>query len=231
MKKCNQTKCDSHWDSHHAEEWLFGEDDVETTQHEKRAIGIADKSNNNICEPKRKLDDAIGKNISGLKNGSLEGQNNDTQYHGVTNVGADTHSTVGAVGAVGIEEITDLPRVLDYVNIKYGTSRTQLRNLSEKGCYDTILVDSSGVGSGPNIKCPVEAHVYLPTPNHKTCEPSVTAIRVSCDVKPVSEENLNYGTKVKPVYERGEETKPVSTRSLQFESRFESGNLMQAFEL
>lgn len=256
LKNCKQRKC---WDSRYTKEWLLSEDNVETKRHsyeEKRATcATAEKPNSEV-----KLD-VMGKNISGLKNESQEGKNvgvttigaegygtvgadtiganthgtvsADTQdtiganTHGTSTVSADTHS----VTTVDAETIIDLPGVFDYVNIKYGTSRTQLRNLLEKGCYDTVRIDSSGLGSGPNIKCPVEAHVNLPTPNHKTFESTqsnMTAMGVSCDGQPVSEENPSNGTLV---YERGKETKPISTRTLQFESRFECGNLMQAFEL
>lgn len=138
----------------------------------------------------------------------------------------------------GAEGIIELSGVFDYVNTKYGTPRTQLRNLSEKGYFETVLVDSSGVGSGPNIKCPAEAHLHLPTPTHKTSDvklPSiVTSVAVSYVPPLLSLSEIttltHHRNKAKLVYSSQKETM-LSEGSLQFESRFESGNLLQAFKL
>jgi hypothetical protein len=157
--------------------------------------------------------------------------------------------------AVYSEDI-ELPEVFNYVNIKYGAPKAQLRNLLEQGYYDTILHDSSGVGAGPNIKYPVEAPVFFPTPYHGSkCESlgSSFEVRVTSDVMSIPEETLYHGNQAKLVYATKvagkvrtteyvaardkrtvvakEKEKPASIGSLQFESRFESGNLFQAFQM
>lgn len=162
----------------------------------------------------------------------VEGKSNQNKTEGQTEVSGDQFKRECQIQAT--EEI-ELSGAFYYVNVKYGTPNTQLRNLLEKGCYEAVLVDTSGVGSGPKIKCPVEAHVYLPTPTHKVCE-QPNPLNKSCivaatgDFAPVSGIGQTYRNQPKLVYASGNETKTGPAGSLQFESRFESGNLMQAFQ-
>lgn len=131
------------------------------------------------------------------------------------------------------------PGIFTYVHNKYGTPRTQLQNLSEKGCYETIAIDSSGVGSGPMLNYPVEALVCLPTPRHNF------GPNISCDQKKKCTVNTDKTVfsevtsvalptsriRGKLVYATGQETDHDVIGGLQFESRFESGNLLKAIRL
>lgn len=142
------------------------------------------------------------------------------------------------------DEVIALPGILDYVNIKYGTPRTQLKNLSEKGFFETVVVDTSGVGSGPVIHCPVESHVYLPTPKHKNCGTTLHDHRnkmIGVNQVPICD-NSSTDAKLtftlplpssggRLVYGSEQEKQNAFMGCLEFESRFESGNLFQAFQL
>lgn len=126
-----------------------------------------------------------------------------------------------------LKGITKEPGIFNYVHSKYGTPRTQLQSLSENGSYETTTIDSSGVGSGPMLNYPVEALVCLPTPRHNF------GSNPSCDQE---ENNTSVAPPTsrisKSVYATGHETdQEVIGQGLQFESRFESGNLAQAIRL
>lgn len=139
----------------------------------------------------------------------------------------------------------DLCGVFNYVNTKYGVARTQLRKLTEKGCYDTVTVDTSGVGAGPNIRCPIESCILLPTPKLETQKPNpeikstctaniTTARHATTSVtspSPSTSSPMHCIHRGKLVYKTGQETCLLPVGGLQFESRFECGNLSQAFQL
>lgn len=139
-----------------------------------------------------------------------------------------------------------LPEVLDYVNIKYGTPRAQLKKLTEQGSYETVNVDTSGIGSGPIIKCPVESQVLLPTPYHESSS-TVSSLssdsaklsthkrRSSCEnaiinkvVTDIASTSSFHSLESRLVYESGQ---VAFMGGLEFESRFESGNLLKAFQM
>ena len=118
-----------------------------------------------------------------------------------------------------------------YVHAKYGTPRTQLQNLSEKGSYKTTTIDSSGIGSGPMLNYPVEALICLPTPRHNcggSCDQEEKCTVNTTDETDTSVAHLTSG---KLIYTTGQETDHEVIGGLQFESRFESGNLSQAIRL
>ena len=121
-----------------------------------------------------------------------------------------------------------LSRVFSYVNGKYGVARSQLKHLVEDGNYKTITIDSSGVGYGPNIKCPVESNLCLATPHHGVLELSKNA-----DLEDIPEmTSLSSSiTRDELVYSSSDGIATPSIVGLEFESRFESGNLLQAFQL
>lgn len=105
-----------------------------------------------------------------------------------------------------------LPPIFDYVNINYGTPKSQLKVLLEQGSYKTrnVICGKSELV----IKCPVESRVFLPTPNHRGHD-------TSCDEVLVPD--VNFGLIDGHVtFSRG---------SLQFESRFESGNLLRVAQM
>lgn len=137
-----------------------------------------------------------------------------------------------------VEEELKLPGIFQYVNSKYGAPQKQLKNLLEKGCYDTRVIDTSGVGTGPNIKCPVESNIFLPTPSHgngqlssdpcskpldvpATHFPDTTEKAAQCSIFPLV---FTCGHEIP--FERG-----VGPNTLKFESRFESGNLSRALQM
>lgn len=158
-------------------------------------------------------------------------------------------------------KVPTLSGILDYVNVKYGVPRNQLKNLSEKGCYKTKIVDTSGCGSGPSIKFPLESHKYLPTPKHGNYKTKIEKGSCQSTANETVVCETNYKTKIENgncqstanetvvcdtsiessshgssrgnlVYASGQETKVgLSSGSLEFESGFESGNLLQAFHL
>ena len=149
----------------------------------------------------------------------------------------EVHSNLNSVKKNSTDEIISLSEVFNYVSTKYGTARTQLKNLSEKGCYDTVVFDCSGIGSGPNIKYPVESLVCLPTPTHqipglhlqtkKASNDTATSERTctSRSVYRISKDMLTYASA------QGINFLPATPGDLFFESRFESGNLSQAYKV
>lgn len=218
---------------HHDVEQL--NDELEQTHFEDKEVIIG--SATTFTKTKCELETVAGsKNICEQKdNSDSEGQQCKTEGQNKTENQKKTYFEMS--GADDADEI-ELSGVFDYVNVKYGTPKTQLTNLLENGCYKTVLVDSSGAGCGPNIKCPVEARVCLPTPSHKICEQpnplNKSSIVAAMGVfSPVSEvrQASSHRTQPKLVYVSGKETKTGPTESLQFESRFESGNLHQVFQL
>lgn len=124
-----------------------------------------------------------------------------------------------------------LPEVLDYVNLKYGTPRAQLKKLTEQGYYETVNIDTSGIGLGPIIKCPVESQVLLPTPNHRKHKPTPrnTSENTALLTKDAEDQVKKGSTGSKLVYENGQVA--YCRDGLEFESRFESGNLLKAFQM
>ena len=121
-----------------------------------------------------------------------------------------------------------LSGVFNYVNDKYGVARSQLRHLVEDGNYNTITIDSSGVGSGPNIKCPVESYLCLATPHHGVLELNKNEKETDLEDIPVMTSCI---TRDMLIYSSSGGISTPSVVGLQFESRFESGNLLQAFQL
>ena len=113
-----------------------------------------------------------------------------------------------------------LPQVLEYVSVKYGVPRIQLNKLNTDGHYATVAINTSDDGSGPIIKCPLESRVILPTPCHKKTVSQANA-EVGHDVPPdvMNSSMVNEGGHV------------AFVNGLEFESRFESGNLLKVVQM
>lgn len=127
-----------------------------------------------------------------------------------------------------------LPGILDYVHVKYGTPRLQLKSLSERGQYQTNSIDTSGCGAGPEIRCPVESHVHFATPHHQSQSESVQHCETVTSRTPGAVEEHPVVAAAVPnmehlIYSTGGEL--AVTGDLQFESRFESGNLQRVYQL
>ena len=240
LRKCQLLELESPWGSHHDEKQV--EEVIKTSFEDKGMFGSTSEqcekeySKSNPKEKCHNMKDLPSNKVHSQNSAhDVYGQNNAHDVHGQNNA-HDVHGQNNAhdvhgnnVAMVCADDAINLPAIFDYINIKYGVPRTQLRNLSEKGCYNTFLNDSSGVGAGPNIKYPVEACVHFPTPNHlKTnCKPSTTIPSINSSELTT----IHCKTKAKLVYTTEEEVKAVPKGSLRFESRFESGNLYQAHQL
>lgn len=133
-----------------------------------------------------------------------------------------------------------LPPLLQYVSSKYGTPTNQLMCFCSTGSFISNTVDSSGSGCGPNICCPREANICLPTPVHsesnlQTKFPIVHSIPSSAMTyaqyhaadheKEIG--SIEQGKDVGSVISTGKR----SRSQLTFESRFEGGNLLNAIEV
>lgn len=137
-------------------------------------------------------------------------------------------------------QFINLSGLLQYVNSKYGAPRAQLKNLSEAGHYQTAIIDTSGIGNGPCIRHPVESNIFLSTPKHITMpykvknEEGTVIHKVKRKEETFAANGLNRASaSLLPsgqlVYTTGEEE--TVRGDLEFESRFESGNLKQAIQM
>ena len=134
-------------------------------------------------------------------------------------------------------DVTILSGIMDYVHSKYGTPKAQLKKLSKMGCYETNAIDTSGVGTGPTIKCPIESHICLSTPNleHYSRHQSSKIISQQearghhvCAARQMVSASAD-SSRSRLIYSSEQEI--IVTKNLEFESKFESGNLQQAYEL
>ena len=149
---------------------------------------------------------------------------------GPTNIVTDQTYVTVTNGSEDDDPI-QLSGVLEYVNSKYGVPKKQLKSLFEMGHYETHVIDSSGKGSGPHIKFPLESHICLPTPNHESTlllentpeTPQMCTARKCSTLPRVNANSLVYASEHNDVR--------MKHNTLEFESRFESGNLSQAFQM
>ena len=136
--------------------------------------------------------------------------------------------------------------VSEYVNSKYGVPMEQLLHLTSTGSFQTHIIDSTGDGSGPFINVPLEANILFPTPQHVTTASHFTSshtpnIGDNTRVQPHS--SIQNSTNVpkdtprsKPgarqvVYNGSSSDRVCPSNGLQFEARFEGGNLQQAVQM
>ncbi len=135
------------------------------------------------------------------------------------------------------DEAIQLLGIYEYVHDKYGTPRKQLKNLVEKGFYETKVIDTSGMGSGPNIMCPTESHIILATPNLETTHLNSTNKLAPNPCNKLADHgattSLNSTLPLNSlVFASGQEIEAtLKCNTLEFESRFESGNLSKAFQM
>ena len=123
--------------------------------------------------------------------------------------------------------------LFSYVNSKYGTPVDQLQHLSSSGCFKSGSIESSGDGSGSVIFFPPEANITLPTPTHSVntspilfpLKLGIESSHISNVISPAGRLNLENS------HGQLKEKAPTPNLRLQFESRFEGGNLQQAIEM
>ncbi len=165
---------------------------------------------------------------------AIDDDEDDDDATGVKDRYRATHSPGGSK-----EDVVHLSELMDYVHKKYGIPKYQLKQLLKRGVYETNILDTSSgeecIGPCPTIRCPVESHVCLATPNH---DDSTLPHDDVNDVRPTS--RLVHGDhecdtslpsispRGKLVYSTGKYEDQQNVGNLNFESKFESGNLQKA---
>ena len=143
----------------------------------------------------------------------------------------------------------DLTGIYEYVHQKYGCPHSQLSLLSKSKRFKTRSLDTSGCGCGPIINSPIESKISLSTPKHFDCicesesrvgpspDCSHFVRRHDCDVH----NKDNKGHRPPPTCLRSgkrnnsndnsRNKEYVLTEQLEFESKFESGNLWKTSQM
>lgn len=124
----------------------------------------------------------------------------------------------------------ELPGVLEYVHMKYGTPYSQLKVLSESGHFKTNAVDTSGKGLGPTIKCPIESQVCLPTPSHAQLK-KVGRKKATLGGMPLPASIDSTSLMGPELHIAKTDMDLKCSGKLEFESRFESGNLWKTSQV
>jgi len=143
-----------------------------------------------------------------------------------------------------------LSKLYEYVHKKYGCPRSQLQLIAHAQTFQTRAVDTSGCGDGTIIYSPVESSVSQPTPKHAVEMESETSVLEAVVEPPKGcsledecshEDKCRYGNEFshdvlfdewechdKNVEDIVQSSKSKKLGQLEFESNFESGNLLKA---
>ena len=145
-----------------------------------------------------------------------------------------------------------LSKLYEYVHMKYGCPFSQLQRISRSQTFKTKPIDTSGCGIGPIIYSPVESNVSQCAPKHALEAESREDKRHSCgdeyshgDICSRNGEHSQNGENshdgsfdewechIKKVEDtiQGLSRKKQGFSQLQFESNFESGNLLSASQM
>ena len=139
-------------------------------------------------------------------------------------------TTMQAAASICRQSTSDRPvDVYEYLSAKYGIPIAQLKHLTKRGSYKTKAM---ACGDGGSIRWPIEANIAVPTPKHTaTCSNS----SVQEDRALANGDGCEGGEGVR---RRGRQVYSCDGGGggggegvLEFEARFESGNLQQALQV
>ncbi len=119
------------------------------------------------------------------------------------------------------ERTHNLSGIYEYVHDKYGCPYSQLLLVAKSQSFQTSVIDTSGCGKGPLIRSPVESNICLGTPKHfyidsKKDKVKPTVIHRKSSLTQEASSRDDKSKKCNRANAKG---------TLEFESRFESGNL------